>query len=176
MTTPPLSTRIRPLEEIDLPEVVRIETASFPQEEAWSRRKFEAHWRRPTTRILVAANCYNRVLAYCVFDRLSGASYSIVNLAVDPWCRRRGVGWELIKHIRDYAHPAALSVSVNETWLPAQCFLRASGFKAVLPIERDAFGSWLHFQWLAPTAVIKPVDMGLLVLRSILQGDGRTIG
>lgn len=85
------------LTEADIDTVLDIETASFPA--PWGRVSFEAELAEKTSRSLVIKKRERRkadqVIAYLCFRLLEDEMY-IMNLAVDPAYRRRGVATFLL--------------------------------------------------------------------------------
>lgn len=166
---------IRPLHPEDLPEVIRIENASFPSAEAWSQRKFEQVGRRRDVRSFVAADRARRLVGYLVYESATGY-FRILNLAVDPEFRRQGVAWQLVRQLLSQAGQVAggfsVKVVVEEENLTAQQFFRASGFRGRL--SHDADRDWVEFEWFSAGAAGFR-DAGSAVLNSILHGDGRTL-
>ncbi len=87
------------LAEADIDTVLDIETASFPA--PWGRLSFEGELAENTSRSLVIKKRQQekpeRVIAYLCF-RLLEDKMHIVNLAVDPVHRRRGVATFLLEY------------------------------------------------------------------------------
>ncbi len=87
------------LAEADIDTVLDIETASFPA--PWGRLSFEGELAENTSRSLVIKKRQQekpeRVIAYLCF-RLLEDKMHIVNLAVDPAHRRRGVATFLVEY------------------------------------------------------------------------------
>jgi len=122
--------RVRALAPEDLPEVLRIEAASFPN--AWSRSDFE--------RMLADERASAHVLerdGACVgfFVVLRGAGHlRIGNLAVAPEARRGGLATDALRAIENIARAHGLplvSLEVRETNLGAQLLYRKCGYRAV---------------------------------------------
>ncbi|HZU35834.1 MAG TPA: GNAT family N-acetyltransferase [Gemmataceae bacterium] len=67
---------------------------------------------------------------------------TLLNLAVAPSWRRRGIGRALLERIGQKLQHAgdSVTVSVPETNLPMQLLLRSAGYRA-LSVQRDYFGS-----------------------------------
>lgn len=87
------------LSEADINTVLEIETASFPA--PWSRISFKGELAEKTSRSLVLKKREkeksSRVIAYLCF-RLLEDEMHIMNLAVDPAYRRRGVATFLLEY------------------------------------------------------------------------------
>ena len=87
---------LAPMREIDLDEVLRIERASFSS--PWSRKMFQAEFAATPFSFswVVRAKGETRIIGYLcfwvVFDEVH-----LVNLAIDPEYRRKGVGEETVR-------------------------------------------------------------------------------
>lgn len=106
MTTPAL---IRPAGWRDIGAVSRIQRASFRRGLAYSRLTLTMLWALPPIRFLVAESD-GHVVGGIIADRdpLRG-TVRILNLAVDPDHRRRGIG-SLLLHETDRRMPAKATV------------------------------------------------------------------
>ena len=81
----------------DLPDLLRIESASFSQ--PWSKADFLAELSKTTPSITVARRDRNSpVLGYLCFWEVAG-EIQILNLAVAPDYRRQGVGRTLVNFL-----------------------------------------------------------------------------
>ncbi len=125
----PLPVYVRWMLERDFAAAAAIERGSSGR--AWSEDDFAA--------LVGAQNCVGMVAQYdsgvCGFAvyEISRRGYSILKLAVEPGCRRRGVGRRLIAAIaRRLSAPQRRQITfdVGESELAAQLFLRAAGFRA----------------------------------------------
>ena len=85
--------RIRPAERADVPALARIERRCFS--DPWSERGILESIQSETTIALVAENTEGE-LGY-LMARLSGEEGEILNLAVLPGHRRRGLGRQLLE-------------------------------------------------------------------------------
>lgn len=97
--------KIEPLTLSDLDEVMRIERLSFPN--PWTRGMFESELKNPVSSALAAravGKAAGGIIAYCVFWIVQGEAH-ILNLAVDPDWRRKGVAVTLLQSILDYMRP-----------------------------------------------------------------------
>jgi ribosomal-protein-alanine N-acetyltransferase len=92
---------IREMTEADLEGVLRIENASYPQ--PWSRAMFLAEWKgKDYSYLWVAADASSgrpvgHVCFWVLFDELH-----LLNVAVEPGYRNRGVGRELVRRTLEY--------------------------------------------------------------------------
>lgn len=132
----------------DLPEVLAIERASFDC--PWTEAGFLGVLGCRSC-IGIVAERGGRVVGYAVY-RLYRRRFEILNLAVAPDVRRRGVGSALLLSLaaKLYGTPRqALGLNVGERNLPAQLFLRAVGFRAAGVLRRPREDR-LRFTWVAP--------------------------
>ncbi len=101
--------KIEPLRLADLDEVMRIERLSFPN--PWTRGMFENELKNPVS-FALAARAGGKapgagpggIIAYSIFWIVQGEAH-ILNLAVDPEWRRKGVALTLLQSILDYMRP-----------------------------------------------------------------------
>lgn len=118
---------IRPMAEGDLEEVMAIERASFPS--PWTAGAFRGEM-SPRGFAFVAEEG-GRVKGYIVFRLIRGEVH-VLNLAVAPDCRRKGVGKELLRFLVDFCTPKGAVVfwlEVREGNLPAVGLYRHMGFR-----------------------------------------------
>jgi len=109
---PPLRVRIEPMMRADLMDVLAIERASF--RDPWAPIAFERELTNDFSRALVAREGSGRLAGYTIYW-VAGPEYHILNIAVRPDVRRRGVGRLLMNRIiadalRDKAEFVALEV------------------------------------------------------------------
>ncbi len=125
----------------DLPQIVRIERASFGPE-AYSVTTFLAHLFRDRKGLLIAEDGYGRVAGYALvrvgLRWLGTRRGGITSIAVDPAQRRRGLGSALmsaaLKYLRENGvEQADLEVDVSNR--AAQSLYESFGFvpSRVLP-------------------------------------------
>jgi ribosomal-protein-alanine N-acetyltransferase len=121
----------------DMPEVLDIESAAF--EYPWSEEDF--------IRCLRQRNCIGMVAEYdegvvgFMIYELHKNRLHVLNFAVNPEFRRRGVGDQMIhKLISKLSHQRRnrILLEVRETNLAAQLFFRAAGFRAI-SVLRDYY-------------------------------------
>jgi ribosomal-protein-alanine N-acetyltransferase len=120
---------IRWLVPADLPQVLAIEETSF--EFPWSDEEFRRCLRQQNCIGLVAESNH-RVLGY-VFYEIDRTQFHVLNLAVHPEYRRRGVGKTLVQKLIGKLAPGGrtrIQLEVRETNLAAQLFFRSMGFRA----------------------------------------------
>lgn len=114
----------------DLVRVMAIERVSF--EFQWSEEEFR-NYLRTRNCIGLVVECDEQVVGYAVCELLSDRIH-VLNFAVAPEWRRRGVGRQLVAKLKEKlsAHRRTrLVLEVRERNLDAQRFFRAMGFRAV---------------------------------------------
>jgi ribosomal-protein-alanine N-acetyltransferase len=120
------------LVEADIDTVLDIEAASFPA--PWGRVSFEGELAEKTSRSLVIRKRQqekpDRVIAYLCFRLIEGEMH-IMNLAVDPGYRRRGVATFLL----DYGLRLAKGYGAKRALLE----VRASNHAAIRLYDRMGF-------------------------------------
>ena len=121
---------IRPCADDDLDTLVAIEQAYLPN--AWSRDVLAEWIQRADTDCRVLAQ-EGRVVGFLlVVYELEGLH--MVNLAVDPDFRRRGLGLSALERIDELAEERGaerIVLEVRETNLAAQLLYRKGGYRAV---------------------------------------------
>ncbi len=130
----PLELRYMVLEDLDA--VMEIEKSSFAS--PWSRRSFEAEiaLNRPYSHSLVAI-LDKRIVGFICFQYVVSDAH-IINLAVHPDYRRRGIGRQLLKHALRCGYKLGVERMVLEVRVsnqPAFELYRQSGFR-ILGVRR----------------------------------------
>jgi len=135
-----LSIRLRPFTMDDLPEISRIEAASF--REAWPDTFFTYNHRKAPELFIVAEDD-DGLLGYVVGElreaMFSGRSYMskmghILNSAVDPGRRKGGVGTRLMEEVESRLREAEatnVTLEVRESNAGAQGFYKGRGFNEI---------------------------------------------
>jgi [ribosomal protein S18]-alanine N-acetyltransferase len=121
----------------DKARILEIEQHSF--DTPWDAGTFEAALSRKTIVALVAERS-GRIAGYCLYE-LHPDRMDVINLAVAPECRRRGVASAMINRMKaklSREKRAILQVTISERNLVCQVFLRALGFRCVATL-RDYF-------------------------------------
>ena len=130
---------VRALHHVDLQEVLRIEQECFPS--AWTSTEFQRFLAMDGVRAFVVA--YRRLTCgFCVIE-LESQRLRVLNLAVDPVFRRRGVALFLLGKIEALAKAqgrSRIELEVRETNLAAQLLYRKAGYRAV-EILREHYGN-----------------------------------
>ncbi len=112
-----------------MPEVLGIENASF--EFPWTESEFLACVRQRNCVGLVA-EVDESVVGYMIYE-MAKSKIRLLNLAVSPESRRRGVGRYLVQKLINklsLQKRNRITLEVRETNLPAQLFFRSLGFRA----------------------------------------------
>jgi ribosomal-protein-alanine N-acetyltransferase len=120
---------IRPMTEGDLDEIMQIERKSFPT--PWSRRLFERELLLPYAHAFVALEApMAPVVGYLCLWLVEGQTH-ILNLAVHPERRRRGIGSLLLRYGLDYSREKGAREITLE--------VRRSNYKAISLYRRFHF-------------------------------------
>ena len=90
-----MNLELRDLTPRDLPAVDRIERRSYPT--PWSRSMFASELAKPSSICLVAFDD-ERLSGYLIVSRYVDA-WHVMNVAVAPECRRRGVASRLLREL-----------------------------------------------------------------------------
>ncbi len=93
-----MKVELRRLEARDLDAVEEIERASYPT--PWSRAMFAAELQKPSSLALGAYRGSGELVGYAIVSRYVDA-WHVMNVAVDPAYRRRGVARELLERLFD---------------------------------------------------------------------------
>jgi ribosomal-protein-alanine N-acetyltransferase len=103
MTSSSASPTIRPLAYSDLPQVIAIERRAFTT--PWSLAMFVLELSKPSGICLAAVGADTRKLVgYLVCSRYDTV-WHLMNVAVEPALRRRGIGWALLEEMIRRAGP-----------------------------------------------------------------------
>jgi [ribosomal protein S18]-alanine N-acetyltransferase len=114
----------------DMAEVLDIERHSF--EFPWFEEDFIRCLRQRNC-IGMVAECGERVVGFMIYE-LHKTRLHILNFAVAPEFRRRGVGRQMIEKLLgklSSQRRVRITLEVRETNLPAQLFFKMAGFRAV---------------------------------------------
>ena len=106
----------------DLDEIARIQAAS-PRAASWKAADYLAH------QCLVAL-AEDRVIAFIACRRTAPDENEILNLAVDPQFRRRGVARQLVELVLEALH-GALFLEVRESNHAARKMYQSLGFQVI---------------------------------------------
>ena len=125
MTTEILT--IRPLAYADLPQVIAIERRAFAT--PWSLAMFVLELSKPSS-VCLAALSERRIAGYLVCSRYADL-WHLMNIAVDPASRRRGIARALLEALLQRAgreEPYTLEVRPSNT--PAIALYEQFGFRS----------------------------------------------
>ena len=123
------SVHVRWMIRRDMPAVLYIEQVSF--EFPWSEADFIRCLRQRNTIGFVAERA-EEVVGLSIYS-LHSNRIALLNFAVDPWHRRRGVGRAMIDNLTgklSAERRRRIGVTIRERNLPGQLFLQAMGFRA----------------------------------------------
>ncbi len=125
----------------DLPDMLKIEKASYVEESSWSREDIEHftgdygnHWCNEYSTYV--AHCNEMVVGFILFRHVNDV-FEIINIAVHPLYRRNKVGQSLIEKIFEARNPKNTFVEVSEYNDIAILLYLKCGFKAVDTRKRD---------------------------------------
>jgi ribosomal-protein-alanine N-acetyltransferase len=127
--------RVSRFQSIDMPRVLEIEQACFP-EEAYPEELF-AEYARKSPELFLVARCGGRVVGYGIAV-VRGRSAELISIAVDPQHRRRRVGQALLDAaLRGISRAGGdtCRLAVRATNAEAICFYERSGFERVKLIQ-----------------------------------------
>jgi ribosomal-protein-alanine N-acetyltransferase len=114
-----LNIELRPGGRDDLESIAHIQAAS-PEASQWDVPEYLKY-------DLTVAACDGRIAGFAVARRVAEGESELLNLAVDPAFRRRGIGRRLIAVITS-GHPGDLWLEVRESNVAARNFYKSLGF------------------------------------------------
>jgi ribosomal-protein-alanine N-acetyltransferase len=118
----------RNLAYTDLPQVISVERRSFAT--PWSLAMFVLEISKPSS-VCVAAVEARRLLGYLICSRYD-SDWHIMNIAVDPSARRRGVGRGLLEEMFERAgRDASYTLEVRTSNQAAIALYESLGFRGV---------------------------------------------
>lgn len=126
----PVPVHIRWMIRRDMAEVIEIENHSF--EFSWCEEDFVRCLRQRNCIGMVAEH-HERVLGFMIYE-LHKNRLHVLNFAVHPEYRRRGVGGQMIQKLSSklgLGRRNRIMLEVRETNLAAQLFFRELGFRAI---------------------------------------------
>jgi ribosomal-protein-alanine N-acetyltransferase len=126
-------TLLAPMTPADLPEVLEIESRSYPL--PWTDSVFQAELELLHSHCVVAknGNAPQNILGYAVFWTVPDEG-ELLNLAVRPEARGLGVGKQLLTHVLEVCHAHGLDavfLEVRTSNAPAIALYRGAGFEQV---------------------------------------------
>jgi ribosomal-protein-alanine N-acetyltransferase len=118
---------IRPLGYSDLPQVIAVERRAFPT--PWSLAMFVLELSKPSG-VCLAALLDGRLVAYLICSRYDQV-FHLMNIAVDPAARRRGIASALLARMLQKAGPdEAYTLEVRTSNAGAITLYERFGFRA----------------------------------------------
>jgi ribosomal-protein-alanine N-acetyltransferase len=114
----------------DLDQVAAIEKLSLPS--PWSKELFEAELKRPQARYFVAEEG-DRIAGYMGYWEAPQEAH-IINLAVAPGFRKKGLGVAMLDHVLEFARKTGANLAtleVRESNVAARGLYEKCGFKFV---------------------------------------------
>jgi [ribosomal protein S18]-alanine N-acetyltransferase len=117
-----LHIEVRPGSAADLASIAQIQAAS-PEASQWDVPEYLKY-------DLIVVTCHRRTAGFAVARRVAENEGELLNLAVDPEFRRRGLGRRLVVHLTS-AHPGNLWLEVRASNVAARKFYKCLGFSEV---------------------------------------------
>ena len=115
----------------DIPEVMALELSCFP--DPWDRQGFDRELVNPFSHFLVARDPEGHLAGYVIYWA-AGPEYHLVNLAVRPDVRRRGVARTLMNRCLQDARASGAEYVVLEVRvsnIPAKTLYKFYGFVTI---------------------------------------------
>jgi ribosomal-protein-alanine N-acetyltransferase len=147
---------IRRLSYADLPQVVAIERRAFPT--PWSLAMFVLEISKPGGVCLAAVGEDDELLGYVICSRYHDV-WHVMNVAVDPGARRRGVGRSLLAQLLgEVGDGARLTLEVRASNAAAIALYERFGFRAAgrRPRYYQDNGEDALIMWRTPDGVPVP--------------------
>jgi ribosomal-protein-alanine N-acetyltransferase len=120
---------IRPAARADLASLLPLQSCC-PEAAQWTEEDYEGLLGGEGAACCLAAEVDGQVAGFLVYRRVAAGELEILNLAVDPGLRRRGIGKALLQRPPgENADEVFLEVRAGNT--SAQRFYRESGFREV---------------------------------------------
>ncbi len=132
----------------DVAAILEIAAASFPH--PWTEEDLLRQTRRGAV-LPIVAEWGDEVVGFCLYE-IGQVRLHLLQLAVHPAYRRRGIGEQLVQRVRgklSAGRRALLTVVVAEENLSAQRFFHSLGFRAVQVLRGgngSADGYLMHFR------------------------------
>jgi [ribosomal protein S18]-alanine N-acetyltransferase len=125
-----LTFALRRLELADLDSIERIERVSYPT--PWSRSMFASELAKQSSLSIAAVAQDGRLVGYLVLSRYVDA-WHVMNVAVDPDCRRLGIASAMLQHL--------FEVTQNDAERGYTLEVRVSNVAAIRLYESFGFGA-----------------------------------
>jgi len=149
------SVTIRPLGYSDLPQVIAIERSAFPT--AWSLGMFVLELSKPSG-VCLAAVEDGHLVGYLICSRYADA-WHLMNVAVDPLARRRGIATALLEQMLERAgRDASYTLEVRPSNAVAITLYESFGFRSAGTRRRyyHDTGEDAVIMWRMPDAASTP--------------------
>jgi ribosomal-protein-alanine N-acetyltransferase len=153
---------IRPLGYADLPQVIAIERRSFPT--PWSLAMFVLELSKSSSICLAAAEPQRarpgKLLGYVICSRYADV-WHVMNIAVDPSVRRRGIGAALLGGVIERAGQAeSFTLEVRPSNPGAIALYQQFGFRTAgtRPRYYQDTGEDAVIMWRTPESVAEALD------------------
>jgi ribosomal-protein-alanine N-acetyltransferase len=121
MTAPAGDLQIRSAVESDYPAIARIQSRC-PETAQWPLGDYSGY-------PLLLALVDNKAAGFCSWRQSAPDEAEILNIAVDPGCRRRGIGSALLRAVCERAH-GPIFLEVAEPNSPAIALYRKHGWES----------------------------------------------
>lgn len=136
-----MKVQIRWLIRRDMQEVLEIEKACF--EFVWTEEDFLCCLRQRNCIGMVSESDHN-IVGFIIYE-LHKKQLKIMNLAVHPTYRRRGVGAEMVRRLQEKIRQqrrTEILLEVRESNLAAQLFFQSQGFVAINILTKHFVTKW----------------------------------
>ncbi|CAA9539848.1 MAG: hypothetical protein AVDCRST_MAG49-736 [uncultured Thermomicrobiales bacterium] len=142
----------------DLRAVVRVQRHAFPRRLAYGLGTLTLLWVLPHVRFLVAREERDGRVVGCAIGDRQGDHARVINLAVDPDARRRGVGAALLAALETALPGGNVLLMVEQENVAAQALYRGAGY-AQVGLARDYYGRGRHGLWMQKRRTDLPTPM-----------------
>ena len=137
---------IGPVRFRELRAVARLQRRAFRRRLAYGLGTLAVLWALPHVRFLAARGDGGAILGCAIGDRQGGQA-RVINLAVDPDARRRGVGRALLTELEAQLPAGSILLMVEEDNAPARALYASAGYVQV-GYARDYYGRGHHGLWM----------------------------
>lgn len=130
-----LDVQIRWLIRRDMEDVLRIEKSTYGQ--AWTDEDFLTCLRQRNCIGMVAEHDH-KIVGFMIYE-LHKSRLHILNFAVDPECRRAGIGTQMVLRLIDKLSQQRrneILIEIRERDLDTQLFFKKQNFRAVCVLRR----------------------------------------
>lgn len=133
---------VRAMTRHDIQAAAAVDQACYEEAAGWQERDFARCLEQNNLTSGLVAERGGRVAGFAIYQVAALDEFQLLNLAVHPDCRRKGVGRALVNKLKDGLRPGGrdrIVFEVRESNLPACQFFRSLEFKAVLPVLRGRY-------------------------------------